>query len=243
VKQQRTPGDLADAFRRRVRLLRSAASAFDSGDDDQGYVLAVHLRALVHDPDHPHAGKPHAPSLLAQLGEKERLRFPDSTWRPLPPGIPDTPEIRASIIRPFDGPWMLKMTIGSGRARLVAPLGEPIDWSMPVHDFDAWWSVRCGNDARGNVFSRRDLVLDVANLDGAHAAPKLNEKYVALTRGGSLGVGAITDGISFSMNAPEPPDNAPEGNPALVGVRQVAWEVDRTLSSQLLDLLPDADAA
>jgi hypothetical protein len=134
VKQQRTPGDLADAFRRRVRLLRSAASAFDSGDDDQGYVLAVHLRALVHDPDHPHAGKPHAPSLLAQLGEKE-------------------------------------------------------------------------------------------------------------PRGGSLGVGAITDGISFSMNAPEPLDNPPEGNPALVGVRQVAWEVDRTLSSQLLDLLPDADAA
>jgi hypothetical protein len=243
VKQQRTPCDLADAFRRRVRLLRSAAAAFDSGDEDQGYLLAVHLRALVHDPDHPRPGRLYAPSLLAQLDEKARLRFPDSTWRPLPPGVPDTPEMRAAILRPFDGPWMLRMTIGTGRARLVAPLGEAIDWSMPVHDFDAWWNARCGNDARGNVFSRRDLVLDVANLDGAHAAPELNEKYVALTRGGSLGVGAIADGLSFSMNNPNPPENLPEGNPALVGVRQVAWEVDRTLSSQLLDLLCGADAA
>jgi hypothetical protein len=237
MKPRRTPHDLADAFRLRVRLLRSAASAFDAGDEDQGYMLAVHLRTLLHDPNRPRPSKPHAPSLLAQLGEKERLRFPDSTWRPLPPGVPDTPEMRARIIRAFDGPWMIRMTIGSGRARLIAPLGEAIDWSMPVHEFSTWWSASCGNDARGNWFSRRDLVLDVANLDGAHAAPVLTKKYVALTRLGSLGIGTIPDGISVRINSPEPPNNPPEGNPALVGVRQVAWEVDQALSSQLIHLL------
>ena len=103
--------------------------------------------------------------------------------------------------------------------------------------------MRCGNDARGNVFSRRDLVLDVANLDAAHAAPILTEKYVALTRDDSLGIGSVPDGISFRISSREPPETPPKGNPALVGVRQVAWEVDRTLSSQLLDLLAGSQAA
>jgi hypothetical protein len=243
-KPRRTPEDLTEAFRRRVRLLRSAASGFDAGDEDQGYILAIHLRLLLHDPDVPRPGRPHAPSLLEQLGEKDRLRFPDSVWRPLPPDVPDKPEMRAAIIKPFDGPWMIKLTTGpEGGARLAAPLGGPIDWSMPVHDFSTWWGMRCGNDARGNMFSRRDLVLDVANLDGAHAAPILTEKYVALTRDGSLGIGSVPDGISFRISSPEPPETPPEGNPALVGVRQAAWEVDRTLSSQLLGLLRDAEAA
>jgi hypothetical protein len=95
-------------------------------------MLAIHLRALLHDPDAPRPGRPHAPSLLEQLGEKDRLRFPDSVWRPLPPGVPDTPEIRAAIIKPFDGPWMIKLTTGpDGGARLAAPPGDRSTGACP----------------------------------------------------------------------------------------------------------------
>jgi hypothetical protein len=71
-----------------------------------------------------------------------------------------------------------------------------------------------------NTFSRRDLVLTMANRDGgAHVDPVLTTKYAMLSRQHSLGW--------RSRIAPDPYE--PISHPERVAVRQVAHEVLKSL--------------
>jgi hypothetical protein len=75
-------------------------------------------------------------------------------------------------------------------------------------------------DSAGRHFSRRDLVLAVANKDGgAHVDPQLDDSYVALSRMNSIGFAWIgPNGVSEPLDSPVP-----------ASVRQIAYEVAQTL--------------
>lgn len=218
MSAKRTREDLTEAFRRRMRLMRSAEERFDAGDEDAGYDLAVHLRVLLHDTSQSH-------SILAQLGVKDYLLYPDGAEIPPPQVDPPAAGTRKIMISMFAGPWTLRG--GDAKWRLVAPLDRG-GAHLPLKGFEDWWVAPCGHDRNGNVFSRRDLVTDAANLDGAHVAPTLKGKYVALTRDHSLGVDAAGPEITISPTGA--PDQPIEGNPALIGIRHVAFEVNRALA-------------
>ena len=98
----------------------------------------------------------------------------------------------------------------------------------PAKQFDAWWNDPVLKDAQGSVFNRRKLVLDVANEDGgAHVDPSLNPAYEALARHNSLGwVYSVGHGQQPFANSP-----------VLASVRQIAYELDRTLTTNLGRLL------
>lgn len=77
-------------------------------------------------------------------------------------------------------------------------------------------------DKAGNTFSRRDIVLAVANQDGgAHVDPELDEDYAALSKDNTLG-------WHFSVGGTETefPDN-----PVPASIRQIAHEVLVTLEA------------
>lgn len=216
-----TPEELNQHFERTMRRLRSASKRFDGGDEDAAYDLSVLIRILVHDTDA-------STSVLAHMGLKERLLYPDATKLPAPPSESTRPGTRKVMIPLFAGPWCL--TEDEASWRLAPPFDGAFQDRMPRVTFDAWWSDPCGHDARGNVFSRRDLVLDVANKDGgAHVDRKLRRKYVALTRENSLGV-SVTIPVELTARPIK-------GNPALVGIRQVAFELDSAVAR-----IDDADA-
>lgn len=87
----------------------------------------------------------------------------------------------------------------------------------PVAD---WWTRGVIKDGQGQGFSRRDLVLAVANKDGGvHVDPALDRAYASLTRENSMGWIWTSGGVDRPMESPH-----------LASVRQVAHELLSTLA-------------
>lgn len=92
---------------------------------------------------------------------------------------------------------------------------------MRLVRFPDWWDDPVIKDKSGSMFSRKDLVLNVADTDGgAHVDPELDEAYMALSRNNSLG-------WTFSDGDVE---EALKGRPELASMRQIAHEVLSTIN-------------
>lgn len=83
--------------------------------------------------------------------------------------------------------------------------------------FTDWWERPILSDQQDHKFSRRDLVLAVANKDGgAHIDAELDERYRALSLENSLGM-------------TQEPDRPIANSVVLASVRQIAEELLQTL--------------
>ncbi len=190
-------------LRNQLQFLARSADTFDAGEEQEAERLAHHLRLLLHDTSKSR-------SLLAELGVKDDLRFVDTA----------APQARR-FERFTGGLWLLD----AAQARWE----PPFDWAT-AHPlpFRAWWHRPVAGDNAGHKFSRRDLVLTVANQDGgSHVDEMLPERYFALSRLNSQEV------MAGSGEDTVPPSN----DPVAVAVRQVAHEVERTLRGGLAVLL------
>jgi hypothetical protein len=85
-------------------------------------------------------------------------------------------------------------------------------------------------DQAGADLTRRALTLALANQDGGvHVDPELDEAYEALSRSNSLG---WTAGAT-SAAGDEESGSVPMGSPAPANVRQIAWELEKSLVDQV----------
>jgi hypothetical protein len=204
--------ELTQQLAEQVAIMRRTAQAFDEGHEYEAKQLAARIRLLVHDTRSSH-------SLLGQLGLKDRMRFEDSTLRPLnlPPG--------AIVLH--SGITITQMRLGGSNAGVAfaAPLDNlPPERMGPPVEFEQWWEPVILTDQEGNEFSRRSFVLALANQDGgAHVDPELRPGYAALVKENSLGRSGAGPG-----QAPQPLLNI-----ALASVRQIAHELLRTLEREL----------
>ena len=85
---------------------------------------------------------------------------------------------------------LVLMQVGGPGPVYVAPLddGPPSRYNKPRKRFDEWWNAVIILDEGGQKFTRKDLVLALANKEGgAHVDPELDAAYGALSRSGSLG--------------------------------------------------------
>jgi hypothetical protein len=209
VSVPRDAGEFREQLVVQIRHLRRSAREFDDGDESEGLRLAVTIRNLVHDT----AGR--TTSLLTHLGVKSTLRYVDT--RPhTPPGVP------AGTIMIHAGLVIVTATLGpGGGSRFEAALDRREQARV---GFDVWWSEPFVEDQRGTGFARSDIVLSVANQDGgAHIDATLGAQWAALTREGSLGL-EIADEHGRMHHRGQ--------SLALATVRQIAYELDQTLSSQ-----------
>jgi hypothetical protein len=204
--------ELEQQLAEQVAIMRRTALAFDEGHEYEAKQLAARIRLLVHDVGGSH-------SLLGQLGLKNRMRFEDSTLRllDLPPG--------AIVLH--SGITITQMRLGGPNAGVAfaAPLDKlPPERLGPPVEFAQWWEPVILTDQEGNEFSRRSLVLALANQDGgAHVDPELRPGYAALVKENSLGKNGAGPGQ-------EP---RPLLNIALASVRQIAHELLRTFEREL----------
>ena len=84
-------------------------------------------------------------------------------------------------------------------------------------------------DKEANTFSRRDIVLNMANKEGgAHIDPKLDEAYANLPKFNSLAWKIHTEGQEKDMGNPVPPS-----------IRQITHEFIKTLEDEIIDLFLD----
>jgi hypothetical protein len=198
--------DLQRKLREQVDLLAALGALFDDGRWVAALPIAVSVRVLVHQTAKSGA-------LLQQLGTLGSLRFVDTAEH-----------INPKNLLPTTGLTMMRMTAGVG-----ADWAAPLDNLAPsrVHPripFRTWWTTAVINDRAGNQWSRRDLVLHLANKEGgAHVDPLApDEALRALEHDNSLGW-TFTDPIVGEgvpmRNGPIPPS-----------VRQIGHELHATLA-------------
>jgi hypothetical protein len=193
-------------------LVRSSA-AFDQGFEAEAKRLATVIRVLLHDTSS-------STSLLSQLHVKKTLKYVDTA-------LPFNP----NNLLPTGGLTVMRLQSPQASGDYVAPLDElaPPRQKRPK-EFDAWWNDPILKDAQGSIFSRKKLVLEVANSDGgAHVDPALNAAYEALARHNSFGW------VISTSAGPQPFTNSP----ILPSIRQIAYEVERTITTNLGRMLSD----
>ena len=150
-----------------IRFLRKSCRDFDEGDEAEFSRIAVILRILFYK-------NGSSIPLIEQAGAVE-LEIPSYSEEIDP--------------KELLGVYPLAVyKLANGTMRFVARLGDT-NATFKTLPYKQWWDeeVLRGQDRR--IFSRRDLVLHVANQDGgAHVDPALDKKYHDLKNTGAVGV-------------------------------------------------------
>jgi hypothetical protein len=199
--------ELIERLKEQVRFLESSTRAFDEGMIAEAKRLAVTIRVLVHDTA---ASK----SLLGQLGIKQSLRFTESL-QPDPPGN----------MAAYHG--VVGTKVSHSGAEFFAWLDDGPPFPPLSSTFQEWWSRYVIRDHDGSRFTRKDLVLTLANKEGgAHVDPELEREYVRLSRENSLRYYFSVDGEERNW----PNDPVPHT------VRHVAHELLKVLHTQVPEI-------
>ncbi len=191
---------LVEKLGRKLRLLDGACIRFDLGNDDEVEQMGIILRALWH--------KGSSPSLM------ERLKFDstllDATFECPPERIWSHGEVEgAGQRRAF---WF-------GGNRTFAPaflVKEDCDGRQV--SFEEWWAGEVARDASGQSFSRKDIVLLVANKEAAHVDGELTVNQYDLRFNAIMPLVALEEDGSVKKASPVP-----------FVIRHIAFEVLHSL--------------
>ncbi len=186
------------------KLLKVLTEQYDKGDVIIGKSIATSIRVLVHDTDDSR-------SLLGQLNFKNRKFFDTA--------CPDIFPVPGKIQR--IGSFCGLVSIGSvnNEQTYIPYLDEAPVKKFGFVNFDEFWNRIIFIDNNKNSFTRKEIVLAIANQDGgAHVDPKIEKKYKELSRENSLGWKASLDGKIWNDSC----------GSELAAVRQIAHELLRT---------------
>jgi hypothetical protein len=218
-KYRLTKEELANHLREQIDFMIASAIQFDNGFEGEAKRLAIAIRILVHDTSRCSA-------LLTQLN-KMNILFYDS----------------ASVFNPRNLATSNCLTVM--RATPGEKKGLTGDYIAPLDNlsatrskdrkvsFDRWWRRNTiYKDNLENTFTRKDLVLTVADKEGgAHVDPKLDQAYANLAKFNSLGWKVYVQGKERDF----------ANSPVLPSIRQIAHEVLKTLEDGTTDLFCDKE--
>ncbi|PER43296.1 hypothetical protein [Bacillus thuringiensis] len=174
--------------------------------------MATTVRVLLHDTNQ-------STSLLKHLDRKD-IHFCDSSFKH------DMVQEDGSIcIMPLSKPMYYEEVSIDG-VTLIPYLNENEEKYIP---FKEWWEEQVIlTNGYGNTFTRKSIVTELANRDGgAHVDSKLRDSYFHLTRG-------ISTGETFQRNDGDP---EPIPNPHLFTMRQITYEVLKTLEKEFNEFI------
>lgn len=148
-----------------LEFLKLSCASFDNGFTGEIKRLAIASRVLVHDTN--------SSTSILTLANKKSLDFLDSS----DPFDDENSLSHSSLVQIHMTPQVAK------------PKPHLDDLIQPrIISFDAWWNGIVLVDLRRNEFSRKDIVLYLANKEGgAHVDHEIDEKYYNLRNSNSLG--------------------------------------------------------
>ncbi|PFL43551.1 hypothetical protein [Bacillus cereus] len=204
--------DFIENLKETYDFLHTSADVFDKKKKyHEAKRMATNVRVLLHDTHN-------STSLLKHLERKDIL-YCDSSFKP------DTVQENGSIcVMPMNKP-MYYEEISIDGVTMIPYLSENEEKYIPFKD---WWEGQIIlTNGYGNTFTRKSIVTALANRDGgAHVDSKLNASYFHLTRG-------ISTGETFQKNGEDP---EPIPNPHLFTMRQITYEVIKTLEKEFDEL-------
>jgi hypothetical protein len=208
-----TKAELLDHLKEQIAFMKQSAISYDNGFEGEGKRLAVVIRVLVHD-------TANSISLLTSLNKKN-ITFYDSASDYDP----------SRVVASHSGLVLKRFRFPNGGGEYVAPLDDlpPNRNENKKVDFTQWWDKKIViRDNQKNTFTRKDLVLTIANTEGgAHVDPNLDQAYANLSRFHSLGWKFFRGDVAGDF----------KNNPVLSSIRQIAHEVLKTLKDEFPDLL------
>jgi len=192
---------LLEALEEQLSFLAASAKSYDEGFHGEAKRLAVAVRVLVHD-------TAKSTSLLSLLGDKAGTAFLDTSL----------PVVEGNLISHSS---LVQTAVRAGGS-LILPL---LDGGGAAHRrniaFDPWWNGIVFVDQAKNEFSRKDVVLTLANKEGgAHVDEKLDARWNDLRKNNSLGWMEVNDGKSM-----------PGADQVPATMRQIAHELLKTLKA------------
>lgn len=217
----RPPRNLRQDLEEQLTFLEVSCAGFDNGLEIEAKRLAVTLRALVHDTGESR-------SLLERMAGKRQIKWLS--------GGKVNPNNRISS-------HVLTMWQMDNDGTKFVPLDrQDLLESGRLVEFDEWWNEKVIKDAEGVEFSRRALVLDLANRDGGAHVGEQNAGDYRLSREGSLGFREVPGGIMMRIPdvGPDTPWTLPPftQSPIPASVRTIAEEVMISIATQAQKLFP-----
>lgn len=206
MKQRLGKSELIIQLKNQLEKISDFAAIYDSGKSSYAQDIAVKLRIIFHNSNT-------SKSLLKQL-KLDHIPITDTCKK-------------YNVSNLLSHHWGLigvQTIVGSGQEgswKYVAPLDKASE--VRQVDFQNWWDLKkVIVDREKRVFTRRKLILELANTDGgAHVDDGLREDYFQLTRENSLGWFQVDKwGRSEALNNPVPPS-----------IRQIAFEVIETFKN------------
>jgi hypothetical protein len=186
-------------------LLDMCGTAYDAGRRVAAYPLAVSIRVMVHQTPASH-------SLLTLLGLQDTMTFADTAWHMDP----------RNLLPAHPGLSVIEATMGVGSS-WVPRHSADADQVNPAVKFAEWWNAVILRDTTGRTWTRRRIVLELANKEGgAHVDPSQPVDLRALEDDNSMG---------WTHSDPIVGDQQSMLNgPLLPSVRQIAYELQLSVS-------------
>lgn len=211
--------EVCEALAGTIDDLKKACRDFDDGHENAARAIAVAIRVLVHDTNMSTSlikaveiasqGAVVRKSYLSYVNTCAKIdgRIPEPCWAFV--------KLQFLVRNPV-------------KLRYLAPLGESETVKKANDSFDNWWDRQIILiDGQGQRFTRKKIVLSIANQDGgAHVAIDVSKDYYDLTRNNTLG-----NSISISRDGEAISASSEKSNIAFAVVRQIAHELLLTLQA------------
>jgi hypothetical protein len=214
MSRKRTPEEVIEALIVQRRALAASCTAYDSGHKWEALRLATVVYILVSDGRNQR-------SLLTQLGLKGSLKFISSNR------VGSMNEVLANVFphakRPtnmLEETSLVKIAMGPARVAYM-PLYDAVPFGKRV-TFEEWWEgelIFTDGPQNNITLTRKQLVAALRNQEGgAHFDPELtNPSYVEFVHGDRPTGGPASQPLETLTDR------------ELASMRQIAWEVTRTL--------------
>ncbi|MDG0791442.1 SEC-C domain-containing protein [Cohnella ginsengisoli] len=197
MKIRQSDDELNNHLNEQLILLESSIDSYDAGLIIEAKRMAVTIRLLFHETRNSH-------SLMKQLNMLDH-KF-------LSTAVPNDPANFLSYA------GLIGVVLFENKTSQCVPMLDEAQVKRWI-SFDEWWNEVIFRDLKNKGFSRKDIIISVANQDGgAHVDPSIEATFAELSRNNSL-----KWFIGFQD------EYRPIVKPELPAIRQIAHEVWRTI--------------